>query len=43
MLYADLVGDPMKTLERMYAEFGITLTDGGRAGMQAYLDANPGT
>jgi hypothetical protein len=41
MLYADLVGEPMARLERMYADFGMTLTDQGRAGMQAYLDANP--
>src|SRR5581483_2793831 len=41
MLYADLVGDPMAALERMYADFGMTLTEDGRAGMQAYLDAHP--
>ena len=31
----------MAALERMYTDLGMSLTDDGRAGMQAYLDANP--
>ncbi|HEY1973044.1 MAG TPA: sulfotransferase [Pseudonocardia sp.] len=41
MLYADLVADPLTTLERLYGYFGMELTPDGRAGMRAYLDANP--
>jgi hypothetical protein len=41
MLYADLVGEPMSAVEAMYDHFGLELTGTGRAGIQAYLDANP--
>jgi hypothetical protein len=39
--YAELVADPMGTMERIYAELGDDLTDAAAAGMRSYLDDNP--
>jgi hypothetical protein len=43
MQYLDFVADPLASVLAMYDHFGIEATDEGRAGMQAYLDANPGS
>lgn len=43
MRYLDFVADPLASVLAMYEHFGIEATDEGRAGMQAYLDANPGS
>ena len=41
LLYKDLVGDTMGTIDKMYAHFGIPLSDYGRAAMAKYLADNP--
>lgn len=41
MLYRDLVQDTMASIEKMYAHFGIALSDDGRAAMAKYLAENP--
>ncbi len=41
MLYRDLVGDTLGTIERMYQHFDIPLSDAGRRGMAQYLADNP--
>ncbi|MET0988553.1 MAG: sulfotransferase [Steroidobacteraceae bacterium] len=43
MLYRDLVTDTMRVLEEMYAYFGLTLTERGRAAMADYMARNPRT
>jgi hypothetical protein len=39
--YADLVGRPMATMEKLYGALGDPFTEGARGGMQAWLDDNP--
>jgi Sulfotransferase family len=39
--YRDLTANPIGEMERLYANFGETLSNEGRAAMQAMLDANP--
>jgi hypothetical protein len=39
--YADLVGDPLGTVERLYAASGRTFDDEARRAIQAFVDANP--
>lgn len=41
LLYHELVGDTMGTIEKMYRHFGMELTDAGRQGMNKYLTENP--
>jgi hypothetical protein len=41
ILYKDLVGDTMGTLEKMYRHFGLRLSEEGRRGMAQYLADNP--
>jgi hypothetical protein len=41
LLYRDLVGETMATVELMYRHFGITLSENGRHGMSAYLAKHP--
>lgn len=43
MPYADLVGDTLGAMERMYAFFGIEFSTAGRAGITQYLHENPRT
>ena len=39
--YAELVGDPLGSVERIYAACGRTLDDGARAALTTYVDAHP--
>jgi len=39
--YADLVGDPLATMERVYGAFGDELTGQARSAMQAHVDSRP--
>ncbi len=39
--YADLVGDPVATMERVYGAFGDELTGQARSAMQAHVDSRP--
>ena len=39
--YADLVGDPLRTIERIYAACDRELDDRARNAVAAYVDANP--
>jgi hypothetical protein len=39
VIYKDLVADPVKTVEALYARWDIPLTDTYRAALTAYLDA----
>jgi len=39
--YADLVGDPLATMERVYGAFGDDLTGQARSAMQAHVDSRP--
>ncbi len=39
--YQDLITDPIATVEKLYRHMGISLTDAGRAAMQAYVRDNP--
>ena len=39
--YADLVADPVRTLERIYAASGDELTGPARANVQQYVDSHP--
>lgn len=39
--YADLVGDPIGTMERVYGSFDDELTGQARQAMQAHLDSRP--
>ncbi|MHB8693872.1 MAG: sulfotransferase family protein [Solirubrobacteraceae bacterium] len=41
VLFTDLVADPVGTVARMYAHFGIELTDEGRIAMDRYMQQNP--
>lgn len=41
VLFQDLVGDAVGTVEAMYEHFGLELTDEGRAAMQRYMTDNP--
>lgn len=41
MLYRDLIDDPLGSVEKMYAHFGLPLTQEARAAMQRYLADNP--
>ena len=41
VLFKDLVADPVATVAEMYAQFGIGLTDEGRAAMERYMLENP--
>ena len=41
LLYKNLVGNTIATLEAMYRHFGIILSNEGRAGMQRYLTDHP--
>jgi hypothetical protein len=41
VLFGDLVADPVGTVEEMYEQFGIELTDEGRAAMERYMADNP--
>jgi Sulfotransferase family len=41
VLFKDLVGDTVGTVERMYEHFGIELTPEGRAAMTKYMEENP--
>lgn len=43
LLYQDLVGDSMSTVEAIYRHFGIALSEAGRRGMAQYLAHNPRT
>ena len=39
--YADLVGDPMGTMRRLYTALGDELTPAAEAGIQGWVDDNP--
>lgn len=39
--YRDLTSDPIGQMQKLYANFGETLTETGQQSMQAMLDANP--
>ena len=39
--YAELVGDPLATMERVYGAFGDELTGPARSAMQAHVDSRP--
>jgi hypothetical protein len=39
--YADLVGDPIATMERVYGAFGDELSGQARSAMQAHVDSRP--
>jgi hypothetical protein len=39
--YQDVVGQPIATVERLYAHFGMTLTEATRAAMADYVAARP--
>jgi hypothetical protein len=39
--YADLMRDPIGTIEGIYAQFGMTLSSGAAAAMQAWIDSHP--
>jgi len=39
--YAELVGDPLATMERVYGAFGDELTGPARRAMQAHVDSRP--
>ena len=39
--YADLVGDPLATMERVYGAFSDELTGQARSAMQAHVDSRP--
>jgi hypothetical protein len=39
--YADLVADPVGTVERVYDHFGLEMTKGMRAGMERWVADNP--
>jgi Sulfotransferase family len=39
--YADMVGDPMGTMRKLYAALGDPFTPEAEAGIQAWLDDNP--
>lgn len=39
--YGDFVADPLGEVERIYARFGIAITDQGRAGLQRYIAEHP--
>ena len=39
--YLDFVADPMATVEKLYAEMRIPLTDAARKAMKNHLEANP--
>jgi hypothetical protein len=41
ILFKDLVADTIGTVEKMYAHFGIPLTDEGHAAMERYIRENP--
>jgi len=41
VLYADLVSDPIATMERIYAAFDDEITGVARAAMQAHVDSRP--
>ena len=41
LLYKDLVQDTMATVEKMYAQLGIPLSERGRDAMARYLANNP--
>lgn len=41
ILYEDLVADPLGTIERLYAHFGMTLTEQAHVSIRAYVEANP--
>lgn len=41
LLYADLVADPIGTVEKLYAHFGISLSDEGRGAMARYMREKP--
>ena len=39
--FSDLVKDPIGTVDKIYAHFGIELSDSSRQAVVDYLDANP--
>ncbi len=39
--YADLVGDPLGTVERIYRSAGLSVSEAARDSMSAWLSANP--
>ncbi|MET0660542.1 MAG: sulfotransferase [Steroidobacteraceae bacterium] len=39
--YLELIADPLATVETLYREMGITMSDSSYAAMAAYLEANP--
>lgn len=39
--YREFVADPMAVVTRIYDQFGLELTEEGRAAMQRYMDENP--
>jgi hypothetical protein len=41
MLYADLVSDPVATVEAVYAALDMDFTDAARAASRTYVDTHP--
>jgi hypothetical protein len=41
VLYADLVGDPVQTVERIYDRFGLACSERMKTRMQRWVEANP--
>jgi hypothetical protein len=41
LLYGDLIGDPLATIEALYRHFGVAFTDEARQAMTTYIEHNP--